>query len=303
VKRAAIVAALAVSLTASLAGTAEAAAPLLPAGKPVAVYAYMTPRVILFGDPLDLDVTVLVDRKLVDPKTVQVTATLRPFLPGDRSRTKRQIGNVTEFHFAVAFTCVRVQCVPVAQSRQFQFPRGTVTYRLWKHPGTPATERFRLPLVLLLSQVNTTALQRLLSLNPGQRIPPYRHHLLPVPKPSYRIAPATLAGISSAAAAVVFAASLLLFRLYARARRPVRIEEPVVRVPPLEQALAFLRHAQAEGDEVLVRKALERVAAELESDGGGALAREAHELAWAETDPPRGEVEQLVERAEQAEAE
>jgi hypothetical protein len=167
-------------------------------------------------------------------------------------------------------------------------------------PGRPRL-RFRLPLVLLLSQVNTTALQRLLSLNPGVRVVPYRHHLLPVPKPSYRIAPATLAGISSTAAAVLFAASLL-FRRYARARRPQRVEEPVFRVPPLEQALAFLRHAQADGDQVLVRKALERVAAELESNGGGALAGEAHELAWAETDPTADGVEQLVERAERPEA-
>src|SRR5205085_7195412 len=124
---------------------------------------------------------------------------------------------------------------------------------------------------------------------------------LPVPRPSYRLAPATVAGISSAAAFVLFGASLLLLRLYVRARRPVRIEAPVAAVPPLEQALAFLRHAQAEGDRVLVRKALERVAAELESDGGGALAQEAHELAWAETDPPPREVEQLVERAEKPE--
>jgi hypothetical protein len=297
VKRVAIV----VALAASFAGSARAAAPLMPAGRPIAVYAYLTPRVILFGDPLKLDVTVLVDRKLVDPKTVRVTARLRPFLPGERTRTKRQIGSVSEFHFTATFICARVQCVPVAQSREFQFPRGTVTYVVRKHPQVPATERFRLPLVLLQSQVNTTALEQLLRLNPGARIPPYRHHLFPIPKPSYRIAPATLAGISSGAAALLFAGSLLLFRRYARARRPVQIREPSVVVPPLEQALAFLRHAQDEGDEVLVRKALERVAAELESDGGGALAEEAHELAWAETDPPPGDVAQLVERAEKAE--
>ena len=290
-----------VALAASLTGTAHASAPLMPSGKPIAVYASLTPRVVLFGDPLRLDVTVLVDRKLVDPKTVRVTARLRPFVSGDRIQTKRRIGNVSEFHFAVTFTCVRVQCVPVAQSRQFNFPRGTVTYAVRKRPSVAATERFRLPLVLLLSQVNTAALQQLLRLTPGQRIPPYRHHLLPIPNPSYRIAPATLAGISSGAAAVLFAASLLFLRRYVRARRPVRIETPVVVVPPLEQALAFLRHAQAEGDDVLVRKALERVAAELESDGGGALAQEAHELAWAETDPPPGEVEQLLERAEKTE--
>jgi hypothetical protein len=290
-------AAVVVALGASLAGAAQAAAPLMPAGKPIAVYASMTPRIVLFGDPLRLDVTVLVDRKLVDPKTVRVNARLRPFVPGERTQAKRQIGNVSEFHFAVTFSCVRVQCVPVAQSRQFNFPRGTITYVMRRHPQVPATQRFRLPLVLLLSQVNTTALAQLLRLNPGQRIPPYRHRLLPVPKPSYRIAPATLAGISSAAAAVLFLASLLLFRHYARTRRPVRIEAPVVVVPPLEQALAFLRHAQAEGDEVLVRKALERVASELESDGGGALAQEAHQLAWAETDPPPGDVQQLAERA------
>jgi len=294
--------ALVVMLAAPFGGPAQAAAPLIPTGKPVAVYAYLSPRVVLFGDPLRLDVTILVDGKLVDPKTVRVTARLRPFLPSERIRTKRRIGDVTEFHFAVTFTCVRVQCVPVAQNRQFQFPRGIVAYELRKRPRAPASERFRLPLVLLLSQVNTTALQRLLSLNPGARIPPYRHHLLPVPRLSDRLAPATVAGISSAAAFVLFGASLLLLRLYVRARRPVRIEAPVAAVPPLEQALAFLRHAQAEGDRVLVRKALERVAAELESDGGGALAQEAHELAWAETDPPPAEVEQLAERAEEAES-
>jgi hypothetical protein len=300
----ALVVALAGALAASLAGTAEAAAPLIPGGKPIAAYAYMSPKVVLFGDPVHLDVTVLVDRKQVDPKTVRVEARLRPFLPSDRNRTKREIGNVTQFHFAVTFACVRTQCVPVARDRMFHFPRGTVSYVLRKHPGQRRSERFKLPLLLLLSQVNTTALQRLLSLTPGLRVPPYYHHLNPVPPPSYRVAPATLAGISSGAAAILFTAALFLFRRYARARRPAQVKAPTVAVPPLDQALAFLRHAQAEGDEVLVRKALERVAAELETDGSGdGLAREAHELAWAETQPPASEVEQLAERAEKAESE
>src|SRR5205085_8216019 len=46
------------------------------------------------------------------------------------SDLKREIGNVTQFRFAIALTCLRTSCLAVARERNFQFPRGAVSYVL-----------------------------------------------------------------------------------------------------------------------------------------------------------------------------
>ncbi len=69
---------------------------------------------------------------------------------------------------------------------------------------------------------------------------------------------------------------------------------------PLERALAVLAWAHARGDETLERKALERVAGELDDETPepeiDELSRAARELAWSSRTPDDEDVEALSER-------
>jgi hypothetical protein len=276
-----------------------AARALLPHGKSIAVYASVRPIVILFGDTVRVDVTVLVDGRKIDPRSVRVRERFAPFqaLPAERSRQDLGSG-VVQIHFRIPIRCLVDLCVPKTQEQPYRFPQGRLDYRLRSKPRALRERRFRLTSVEVISRINPVVFQANLRQGPTIRIPGYQAHIVPLPAASYRIPARWAAAAALALAALVAAGGALFGRRWVRERRPPPAEdEAVARVDPLEGALALVDDARLRGDHPLLRKALERVAAELGgANGEGQLALDAHRLAWADPIPPPAEVEAFTGR-------
>jgi hypothetical protein len=126
-------------------------------------------------------------------------------------------------------------------------------------------------------------------------------HLRPLPDVTYRVRPNVLAAVSLAGSiALLLLAVGLLFPALPRrlgVRRPAWLRRRVRPLTPLEQALARVRAAAANGgnDE---RRALEQLAVELAGSGEGGLARDARRLAWSPGRPPAHGIEGLSDEVE-----
>jgi hypothetical protein len=287
----------AAALAAAFAASAPAAERPLPQGKAIAVYAPLSPTVIMFGDALHLDLTVAVDRRQVDPASIALQPRFTPFDVVRPIRpTHRDEGPITLVSFPLVLRCISYPCVPTGQATLRHLRRARLRYTLRSDPSTPRELRLRLPAVEVLSQINPSLLNAESSVPSQVRITPYTAHLLPLPKPTYRVAPGVLVGGAIAAAAILLAASLVLGLRYLRVLRPRQapVEDSE---SALERALAFLVLAQGRGDETATRKALERLGVELAGNGvNGDLAAAAHRLAWAEPSPASEDVERLAEQ-------
>jgi hypothetical protein len=284
-------------LAVAVVGPAGAAERPLPQGKAIAVYAPLSPTVIMFGDSLHLDLTVAVDRRRVDPGSVALEPRFTPFDVVRPIRpTHRDEGPITLVRFPLVLRCISYPCVPTGQATLRHLRRARLHYTLRDVPAQPRVLRLRLPAIEVLSQINPSLLSAEASVPTQVRITPYAAHVLPLPKPTYRVAPDVLVGGTIAAAAILLAAALLLGRRYLRLLRPERGPAPS-HESALERALGFLALAQECGDETATRKALERLGVELAGNGvDGDLASAARRLAWAEPSPPREDVERLAER-------
>jgi hypothetical protein len=280
---------------AALAALALAAAPhgsALPDGKPFLVYASVTPRVHKFAEPVTATLTVLFDRRLVDPARLRISTGFAPYEPtGKPSVRVRKLGALAELRWQVALSCLGVECVPTSLTRVFRFPAGRVRYL--GRDGRPLVgELARWPAIESVSQINPAALGR------RQRfgLVDVRGHVAPVLPASFRASPGLLAAGALATGTLLIAAGLGLAARPLLVRRAPRAAAPAL--PPLDRALALLAWARERGDETLERKALERLAAEL--NGRRDLAREARELAWSPERPSPEATAELARRVREA---
>jgi hypothetical protein len=127
-------------------------------------------------------------------------------------------------------------------------------------------------------------------------------HLRPLPAMTYRVRPGVLAAaaLAGSIALLLLAVGLLVPALPRRlgVRRPAWLKRRVRPLTPLEQALARVRAAAANGGED-ERRALEQLAVELAGTGEGDLARNARRLAWSPQRPPADGIEELSGEVEQ----
>jgi len=265
----------------------RATAPLLPRGKAISVYVSLQPRVVLFGDALRLRVTVLVDGAKIDPGSVRLHALARPWMTLHLRRKQRDIGGgIEQVLFALELGCLKNECVPTKkQYAFFHFSEASVSYQTLSS-RKDGVVRFRLGTVEVLSRINVAAFVDVLQRS-AYSPTPYVYHLTPLPAVSYRASPVALASSALAAAAGFAAVAVLLGFRYWRKRRPSSADGvPVAFVHPIDRVLDVLRDARERNDELVMRKALERLAVELDGDERGKeLAIEAHELAWAAPRP------------------
>jgi hypothetical protein len=292
-----LAAVLAVSAAVSAPVASGASAPLLPHGKTIAVYAPLHPTVILFGDSVTLDVTVVLDRRHIDPAGVGLETSLPPFTVAPPARPiRRDLGPITQLRFPLLLRCVTYPCVPTGQTTLLRLRPARVLYALRGDRRGTLAVRLRLPAIEVISQINPTLLNSESAVPTQVRITPYVAHVVPLPRPTYRTDPAVLVGGTIGAAGLLFLAAAALGTLYVRGRLPAR--RPRQRgASQLEEALALLAWARDHGDDTVRRKAIERVAAELGQNGGREdLAASARRLAWAEPSPPPEEVAEFAER-------
>ena len=291
-----------------VAGHAAATLPNYPSGTsvgegvPLKAYATIAPQVHLFGDVITAHLAVVADTKWVDPARVRVSTDFKPYTLVDRStKATVAVGRFQQLTWTWTLRCITSACVPrVPPSERFHVyrfqlahvdyltPKGTRAY------GVDATW----PKVEVVSQVTpgvATFLQKTSHLN-------WRFHITPVAAPTYRVSPDLLFWLAlSTGALMLLAASLFGYRWY-RLVRPSRVSAFAGPVgTPLERALAVLAWAHAHGNETLERKALERVAGELDVDEAlpevDELSRAARELAWSSRAPEDEDVKTFSERA------
>ena len=314
-KRAAVTAAAAVAalVAAAAAGGATppggAPQPTAPApgrggeGIPLKTYASITPRVHMFGDAITARLAIVADTRRVDPAQLRISAGFSPYRPVHAPTVKRlDVGRFAQLTWTWTLRCLTPDCVPQLPPSDkyhvFNFDHVHIDY-----PGPRGKKTFRItatwPPVEVLSQVAPGVVALL---KRSHRLD-WQFHITPVASPTYRVSPSLLFWLVLAAGTAVLLAAALLGRSWYRTMRPHVAVAPAVPEPmsPLERALALLVWAHDHGDETLQRKALERVAGELLTDGPraevGELSRTARELAWSAHTPEDEEVETFTEKA------
>lgn len=273
-KRAAIAA---VVLALAGCGASDDAEQLLPPGRTLAATAEITPRTSLFGDTLTARVVAAVDRRRVDPDELDLRARFAPYeTVGPVEIERRDVGRQTQLVYTVRIRCNEFACLPREARTRFAFP-----------PARLGSLLVRWPPLEVATRVNQSELQAFR----------YRATLTPLPKPSSRVSPRTLA-VASLSAAVLLAA--LAFVLVGRAALRAWRRHPELDLPPVERALLLLRWTRNREDGEDRRRALELLAEALEGEGRRDLARAARKLAWSGASPSAQEAEALAEEVRRA---
>ena len=271
-------------------------------GVPLKAYATIAPQVHLFGDVITARLAVVADTKWVNPTRVEVSTDFRPYqLVRHPTKSTVRIGRFEQLTWTWTLRCINTACVPrVPPSERFHVFRFQLIHIDYLTPkgkrlyGIDATW----PKVEAVSQVSpgvAAYLQKTNHLN-------WRFHIAPVASPTYRLSPGLLFWLALGAGIVLLLGALTLaWRWYRLIRPPRLMQGGGSSGTPLERALAVLAWAHARGDETLERKALERVAGELDVETPvpdlDELSHTARELAWSSRTPEDEEVESFSERA------
>jgi hypothetical protein len=249
--------------------------PLLRAGRTIDVTTELAPRSLLFGDTLTARLVVAVDRRRIDPETLDVRTRFKPFEEvGEVKRSRRDVGDQTELTYTFALRCDEFLCLPRGGRIPFRFA-----------PARVGPRQVTWPAIEVATRINESELNAFR----------YRAVLTPLPKPTYRISPNALAATTFVGAALLLLiAAALGLRI---GRRAWARRSPELNLPPVERALVLL-HWTRDGEDR--RRALELLAEALDDEQRSELARAARKLAWSDEQPSRDQAEELARRIEEA---
>lgn len=253
----------------------DEAEPLLRAGRSINATTELTPRSLLFGDTLEARLTVAVDRRRLDPETVDVRTSFKPFeVIGEVDKGRRDVGNQTELTYTYTLRCDEFLCLPRGGRIPFRFA-----------PARVGPLRVTWPSIEVATRINESELNAFR----------YRAILTPLPEPTYRIAPTALAATTFLGAGLLLlVATFFGLRI---GRRAWARRSPELNLPPVERALLMLRWTRDGEDR---RRALELLAEALDDEQRSDLARAARKLAWSDEQPSSDQAEELARRIEEA---
>lgn len=261
--------------------------------RPVA-RASISPSSALFGDTLTARLDVLVDPRRVDPASVEAAPTFAPFRIVSQSRRQTDgPGRSALVQFSYSIQCLTAACVPLMVEGSGA-GRQTRAIKLGP-PGLTAKAPNGHPVRIPASWPTFVMHSRL----SGQEIAEADPQVAPTfspPAPSWRITPNTAGGAALVVAVLlVLTAGWLVISPLARDTRRLRVPRIPKHLTPVERALRLAEHAAASGELDEERKALQRLAVELERQGSAGLAGRAGRLAWSEGDPTPDTVGALAE--------
>jgi hypothetical protein len=252
------------------------------------------PGVVLFGDTLTARLDVILDRSKVDPGSVRVQASFTPWKPVAPPKQVRRDGSASSTYIEKTYVlrCLEAACTAQNDSIVEDFDRARVSYIA--RDGTHRVTQVQWPRLI----VDSRYAQKTLSAA-GASPAPWKAALFSLPSLTYSISPTLLFALLLTGGLVLLLAAGGLVYLV-RPRPAVRVAPappppPAPVLTPLERAFLLLELSErvdGAGDQ---RRALERLADELDKRGEPALARAARTLAWSEAIP---ETEQTTRFAE-----
>jgi hypothetical protein len=247
---------------------------------PVTVHASFDRTTVGFGDRVNAEVVVLLDRRAVDTSRVRVVANLAPLQQLARPQiTRTQRGRLLTVIYDVPVACLDDRCLAARGPKRVRLPSVRIEVG-------PTSVDAKWPPLDVRGRVSASDLA---SVNP-----PLRTDVSP-PVVHYRINPSTLAGVLTLAAVLLALAGIALAGREAwqlqrlRRRREARLSD-------IERALAFAREAEARppADRRRALGLLARLLARRDDRLAGA----ARDLAWSEPTPTSDALSELVTRVE-----
>jgi hypothetical protein len=247
----------------------------------------LDPPSVLFGDQVTATARVTVDTDQVDPASVTLDPSFRPFQAFDTSRTVRD-GEIT---YTFRLQCVTGACIRAMEREErggrvrtvpIVLPKATVKAR--NRDGERLAIAAGWPTLVVHSRLTAERIQRETPDVGAFAAPPV----------TYSVSPDVIGWLLTAAAALlIFLAGWLVARSLAGMRKERGLRLPA-HLTPAERALALARYALDRGDVAGGRKALERLASELERGGRDDLAQAASRTAWSPGGPSVRSVDELT---------
>jgi hypothetical protein len=259
------------------------------------VQATFSPSVHRFGEPVTGRIDLLVRRSELDETTGTPGADFQPYRAlGPARRTLDSFGALDRLRFTVTIQCLTQQCLPDAQTGEFELGETSVG---WRAPSPPGRKFKDLRLDARSARGSWPPLRVTSWLAPGDvQAARWRSTLGDLPEPTYAVSPNWLAAglLGGSVALVLLAAGLVVGPVRSAVERRRTREADAVEVPPLERAIALVEDSRRNGDAPGRRVALETLARELRRGGERGLADDAERLAWSPGEASDGEVATLL---------
>jgi hypothetical protein len=272
--------------------------PALPAGSFVSASGSLGPPIHLFGDTIDADVNVVVDRTKLDPARVSLKTFFEPYERVEEMEVaRREAGSLSELRYRLRLRCLERACITStlgtivnpggSAPRTFRFQPAQVRYT------DPGSEEPR-----LLRTVRFAPIESVTRIN-AQDVTqvygfPFRDSFTPLPAISQRVSATTLGLILLLlAAALLMLPATLVLRWWRRRRQPPP-PEPAAEPTPLERAIALVEWSLERKNGAERRAALDALATELDAVASNGLADQTRVAAWSPLSPSTGETERIL---------
>jgi len=267
----------------ALAALAIGAAPAL-ADTPMVVKTAVSTQFLYFADTVTARITVIADRRLVDPSSIGFIADFGNWDQLTPTRTATlAAGPYVRKTFSLDIACLQMQCLPEPGKKLIvHLPRVTVTAK--RHDGATVGVRQGWPTLTITPRFGAA---------PPGSVPNFELNTN-LPSPTYRVSPSGVAlGLDVVAALFAAFAAWIVGREILR-RRPTH----VVEIPPLVRALGFVRQAKSRPIEDRRRAAglLARTLADDPTDPR--LRATASRVAWSAGEPEPDRLEELAQMVE-----
>jgi hypothetical protein len=257
----------------------------------------LSPGPYLFGQRITADVEVLVNKKVVDPRSLQVQTRFFPYaFVVAPKRTETDDGSVADVRYHYVLDCNTLQCVTGGLQRRIVFTPAHVRYR--DHAGHTASRSLAWPAIREVSRVGNDQIRPATATQARFSFPQDPLLQFPAsavaPSPSYRLSPLALGLLLLGLAAGILVAAFFVARpvlaLVRRKRDPSGAE-----LSPLDRALGAVEGAaRREAGGAEHREALALLARELRRAQLPDLVRSARKLAWSEQAPSASASRELV---------